>query len=274
MSKDNLFRVVNAYLSKVAVPAVALPPGKVPDYPNKLRPSNNPAHRNYWNFLKEHEVELSDDEGRAVATYRSSSRRFNTYLRTGEDPGIVYFDDKNPVYIHESIKHLDNAIAKSWMKRPIQLWRGINFKKGEPITEKLNSLGLLKECDLDDGFDYVLEGVKQSDLDKLTGFRFKEPAFCSSSMSKEFSMDSQIRLLILLDRGQTGLVLNSYNEFDAKTKTLKEEAGKNSYFAAEHELLLPRDTVFQVEKAIVRDFEISYDDTIPNQLTLKVRVLD
>lgn len=260
-----IYRVVKAYFSKKAVPAVALRPGHYPKEPGYANPANA-QHRNYWKFVGDHEVELSSEENAALTRYRDNSAGINHYLRR---------DPKEPIQsTEEDIEHLDNAIAKSWMKRPIQLWRGINFKKGEPITEKLNSLGLLKERGLDYGLDYGLEGVKQSDLDKLTGFRFKEPAFSSSSMSKEVSVDSQIRLLILLDRGQTGLVLNSYNEFDAKTKTLKEETGKNSYFAAEHELLLPRDTVFQVEKAIVREVEVSYDNTTQNQLTLKVRVLD
>jgi len=265
---SNLFRVVLGHLAKVAVPAVALNPGKYP-HGSLTRPQlNNPAYRNYWNFLKEHEVELSDEESGAINRYRNNSSRINTYLRTGEDTGT--WGANKELDLHKDIKHLDNAISKSWMKRPVQIWRSITVAKGEPITEKLNSLGLLDldRWDSDPWYDNPVGKLKQSDLDNLIGFKFEEPAFASSSMSRQVMPNLEIRLLILLDRGQNGLVLNSYNEFDSSKKTLREDAGMGNKYSHEHEILLPRDTVFQVEKATLRGTEDG------SQIVIKVRVLD
>lgn len=267
MNSDR-FRVVLGYLAKVAVPAVALKPGKYPYRPKWDTQLHSPAYRNYWNFIKDHQVELSEEESGAVEKYRDNSARINTYLRTGKDIGddnSGESDADKKMELDKRIKHLDNAISKSWMKRPVQIWRNIRVHKGEPITEKIRSLGLLEE---DPYFGNNFRKVKQSDLDKLIGLKFKEPAFASSSMSKEVLRAYPIRLLILLDRGQSGLVMNSYNDFDAKTKTLKEDVGMEHDFSDEHEILLPRDTVFQIEQATL--MQVNHQ----NQIVLKARVLD
>jgi len=254
-----IYRVVKAYFSKKAVPAVALRPGHYPKEPGYANPANA-QHRNYWKFVGDHEVELSSEENAALTRYRDNSAGINHYLRR---------DPKEPIQsTEEDIEHLDNAIAKSWMKRPVTLWRSISPAKGEPITDKLLSLGVYKEGNWNTIL--TVSPVDKRKLDRLVGFKFREPAFSSASLAPgNFQRTRGIQLRIMLDKGQVGLLVNSAYEF-TKSKDISD--GLGHLFAREHEVLLPRSTLFQVESASYTETKEEYQTV--KHINVTVRVID
>jgi len=236
-SVSMIYRTVLSYLRKKAAPGVSLKPTQFPDNTSLGR---NDEHKAYWKFIDDHRIELSQEEYDAVNAYRHTSTDINHHIR-----GTFKLNEEDAKEVEKHLPHLDRAIQRSTINSPVTLWRGIDLNKGEPITEKLRSLGLV----IKDRFDNEAfrENIRKPDLDKLVGFRFKEPGFSSTSLSPSLWKFSSIRLRILLDRGQCGLSTNSAARFD---KTLKDFfEGTEHLHGAEHEVLLPRNTVFKVESA-------------------------
>jgi len=233
----NLFRVVLGHLAKVAVPAVALKPGK---YPNNFV-QRDESHKHFWKFLDDHRVELNTEEKSAVDAYRDSSVLINNHLR-GINKKII--DEKS---MEEQISKLDQAIGKSTMKYPVVVLRGLGLHKDEPITQKIEQMGALLYDPHSPQRRILKRQLTRAELDSLVGFKFKEPAFASASLVTDYFTGAGIRLRILLDRGQNALLMNSAYGFDSKR--LQFDEGHAHSYSDEHEALLPRDTVFKVESA-------------------------
>jgi len=246
-----LERIIRAFLLKKAVPHLSLRPGKFPEIP-ELDSVNDESHRNYKKFMDEHRVELNSQEAIALKRYREDSFGVNNYLRYD----LTYNDE-----MEHQINHLDRAISKSIMNRPVTLWRKINFAEGEPVTDKLMTFDLFTNF-----YNYL--GWKRApthkELSSLKGFKFKEPGFSSASLSANAWIQGSLTLKINLDRGQSGLVMNSAYEFKPHSQGF-EEFGEDHGYSAEHEVLLNANTMFVVDSA-------TYDPY--KGLILSVRVLD
>jgi len=260
-----IHRVVLGYLTRVAVPVVAIKPGKYPNY----FVQRDERHKQFWKFLDDHKVELNTEEKSAVDTYRDSSVLINNHLR-GINKKII---DKK--FLEEQISKLDQAIGKSTMKSPVVLLRGLGLHRDEPITQKIEQMGALLYDPHSPQRRILKRQLTRAELDSLVGFKFKEPAFASASLAPDYYTKANIRLRILLDRGQNALLLNSAYGFDGRNVQFNE--GHDHSYSDEHEALLPRDTVFKVESARCDELNRQKGYTGPHrsyQVTLTVSVVD
>lgn len=235
-------RVVLGYIKKAVV---SIKPDKVP----KVLYNREPQDKAYWKFHDDHEAELSGDEYKAVRYYTSSGYgAMNHFLRRGE-----HWKKEKGDEVERHIEHLDNAVNRSWVKNDIVLWRRLWWSSEEPLCAKLADLGVK-------GKGKYLDGLT-TEVQKLKGFRFKEPGFSSASLIP-LNTGGVVTLKIVLEKGQAGLMVNSAYGFEHDTK--KHWLGGPEYHQ-EYEVLLPRDTHFEVTGV-----NVLHDKT----LVVTVRVLD
>ena len=237
-------RVILSYLFKKSI--LSIKPDRVP----KSLSNRSKSDKSYWKFHDDHVSELSGDEYKAIHYYTGSGYgEINHFLREGE-----HWKPERADEVEGHIEHLDNAVNRSWVKNDIVLWRRLWWSVKEPVCGKLSDLGVKSK-------GRYLEGLDAVQLQKLKGFKFKEPGFCSASLVP-LSTGGVVTLKIVLSAGQAGLMINSTYGFDQKTK--KHWMSGPDYHQ-EYEVLLPRDTRFEVISV-----NILHDRT----LVVSVRVLD
>ncbi len=162
-------------------------------------------------------------QNKAMSDYVSSSYSLNHYLWLTEEAKKLY-DANNIVEaanIHKVIKHLDTAIKKYKFETPTQVWRGVVLYDAPFINPETNTSFKISVTNYQDAVGSVV----------------RHRGYTTASLMKSSAVTNH-DLIYRLD------VPEGYNVAFPNVAT-------ESFKRSENQVILPRDTVFKITRAII-----------------------